>query len=107
MDPQGVTRVHECAYGDAMATAHYLQVHEHLYALALNISHYDGIVASLKDNVVEVAELVGDRRRIEVTCVSRSDDGGNLWFYVDRKAVAPTGHPDAPMAIVGRLREQS
>ena len=34
------------------------------------------------------------------------NDGGRLWFFDSwRRPVAQAGHPDAPLAVVQRLRE--
>lgn len=88
------------------STTGQMRVHEHLYALVQGISPFDGIAANLRDNTAEVFELGDGGRRETFTCAPRINDGGRLWFFDSwRRPVAQAGHPDAPLAVVQRLRE--
>lgn len=90
-----------------MSATHHMQAHEHLYSLRQTIAAYDALTADLRDDVLHVARLGGGRVE-QVTCRPRPDDGGTLWLFDSRQAaIAPAGHPDAPLEIARRLREGS
>lgn len=72
------------------AATYRMRAHEHLRELADTITRFDGVIATLKDDRVEVLRVTLDGPRETVTCRPLPSACDVLWFFDgERRPVAP------------------